>query len=164
MKFYLKQKLTKGYEILDENKIKAYDVIPAFTFITTRVSLHDNNNKSLYDIQSKPFRIFPCYKVYKGVELLYVFKKKFTFFKKRIKIKAKSPEEKGNKYKLRGSFLGLNFYVKCNGETIFTLDKKQIIGIKDSYLLDVIDEDKKEFAIISSIIISLIYHLGAGSR
>ena len=164
MKFYLKQKFAKGYEILDENEQVAYKVSPAFTFITTKVLIYDNQNNLLYSVQSKPFRILPCFKVYKGDEYVYTFKKKITFIKKRVRIKARTMEEKGNKYKLRGSFLGWNFYVKCNGEKIFTIDKKEILKIADRYLVDVIDEDKKDLAIITGIVIDLIYHSGTGRR
>lgn len=164
MKFYLKQRFAKGYEILDENEQVVYKVRPTFTFITTKVLLYDNQDNLLYKIQSKPFRILPCFKVYKGDEYVYTFKKKITFIKKRVCIKARAIEEKGNKYKLIGSFLGWSFYVACNGEKIFTIDKKEILKLTDRYLVDVLDEDKKELAIITGIIVNLIYHSGTGRR
>ncbi|MEG1499473.1 MAG: LURP-one-related family protein [Clostridia bacterium] len=165
MKVYLKQKFITlwhgAFYVKDENDKSLFEIKNTKT-VWFKLMVRDMEGNEFFMVKKRYFRFFSRFDICtpKG-KLLFIIKRKFSFFTKKYKIIDKT--KKDVVMTLNGDVWAWNFTLKC-GEDAVAHFKKKLIAFVDTYEVDVVDDKSVPFAIAVMIALDGCHHSSSSNN
>ena len=150
MKLYIKQKvftIADRSEIFDENKQSIFFVEAKLFSLGAKITMYDKEQQEVYRIEQKLFRLLSEYHIYNGASLIAIIKRKLSLLRPKLSIQS----DYGS-FEIIGNFIGMNFAITHNEQTIGSI-KKAWLSWGDSYELQV--DDQKNAALFCALTIAI---------
>ena len=156
MKYIINQKLFSigdDFNILDENKNKAFKVDGKILTITKKLNFEDSNGNIIYKIKKKMLHLKNTYVLEKDGETIATIKKDLINIMK-DKFEVETPY---GLIKVKGNFIDYNYKFKLDKQEIATVSKK-IISLRDKYIVDIENFEDEPLILATAIVIDMICH------
>lgn len=155
MRFIVRQKIFSfgdSFTINDEMGNPCFRVQGKVFAIGDKLRMYDMQGNELVYIEQKLFKLLPEYTIYyNGMPAARV-KKEFTLFKPRFNIESFI----GN-YTIEGNFWGMDFNVLKDGRIAARVSKSWF-SLRDTYGVDISDEEDYAFILALVIVIDQVIH------
>ncbi|AXG67983.1 LURP-one-related [Kordia sp. SMS9] len=119
------------------------------------LSFQDKDRNEIAVIKQKLFTLLPKYQIFIDGELYADIQKQWSWFKKKFTLDVPGP----NDYTIEGSFWGHEFSFIRNNREVATISKK-LFAWRDSYSVDIKEDENHAAIIITCIVIDQILHDG----
>lgn len=155
MKYLIKQKVfsfSDTYTIYNEKEQPAFLAKFKILSLSNKFYLSTVQGEIIYETDKKIFSFLPEFYIKKYNQLYGTLKKELTFFKPKFNLVS----EYGN-YNLEGDFFHYNFNFYKNGNIIADINKK-FFSFRDSYGVDISEEEDHAFILTNVIILDFLFH------
>ena len=155
MKYLINQKIFSigdKYTIKDEFGKDQYYVKGKIFALGDKLRIYDNNDIERVYIEQKLFKLLPEYLIYLDGEYTAKIKKEFSLLRPKFKI-----DSNFGQYSVEGNFLGYYFKIMKNGNVVAYVSKK-FFAIRDSYGVDIADNENDLLILALVIIIDQVIH------
>lgn len=155
MRYLINQKIFSfgdNFVIKDEYGNEKYFIKGKIFSFGDKLRIYDENNNEKVYIEQKLFKLMPEYLVYIEGNYAAKIKKEFTFFRPKFNI-----DSNFGQYNIEGDFFGYDFRIMKNGRTVAFISKK-FFSIRDSYGVEIVDDENQELLLSFVIIIDQVIH------
>ena len=155
MTYTVKQKilaLNTTYNVLDENGENVYKIKRNW-MLSWRYSLRDANKNVLMELRKRPFHFFPTFDIAKDDQVIATIKARFRIFESRFDVMTRD----GGLIGVDGNVWAHDYYITKDGAQIAHIYKK-FIAVRDTYLVDVYDDNYALLALCLSAVADLVHH------
>ena len=153
MKYLINQKIFSigdKYTIKDEFGKDQYYVKGKIFALGDKLRIYDNNDIERVYIEQKLFKLLPEYLIYLDGEYTAKIKKEFSLLRPKFKI-----DSNFGQYSVEGNFLGYDFKIMKNERSC--LCKQKFFAIRDSYGVDIADNENDLLILALVIIIDKLF-------
>ena len=143
--------LTETYDIYDEDGDPVYAVRHELFSLPRKTRLFDKaTGLEIGHITQKMFSLFIEYAIDIRGKTLGSIRKKITFFKPAL-------EADFDNLKIEGNLWGMDFKCYSGSELVFEVSK-QYLSFGDTYVVDVLNDEYDEAALLMTVALDEIYH------
>lgn len=155
MRYQINQKILSfgdDFIIRDEYGSERYHVKGKIFALGDKLRIYDENGFERAYIEQKLFRLLPEYSIYIGGQYAAKVKKEFTFFRPKFNI-----ESMAGHYSIDGDFFGYDFRIS-KGERVVAVISKRFFAFRDSYGVEIVDDENQALILAFVIIIDQVIH------
>lgn len=155
MRYQINQKILSfgdNFTIRDEYGAERFYVKGKVFALGDKLRIYSEEGIEKAYIEQKLFKLLPEYSIYVEGQYAAKVKKEFTFFRPRFQI-----DSIAGQYTIDGDFFGYDFRIKRNGRIIATISKK-FFAIRDSYGVEIADDENQVLILAFIIIIDQVIH------
>ncbi len=160
MRFVVQQKffsIRDGFHITNEMGQDVYFVQGKIFTLGKQFTMYDSSNREVLFIKQRLFRLFATYDVYQGGNAVARIKRKFPLIlAKRYKVTS----DTFGSLRIKGNVFAFNFAIVDDQNREVARVSKKLLKIRDTYTIDVYDDNLEEIVLALTIIIDAVHHKG----